>query len=129
MKFGVGDSARRIEDPILVTGQGRYTDDVHVEGAARGIVYRSPVAHAKITKLDVDAARKVPGVLAVLTAKEMHEDSIHPIPCVLDIKNADGSSHFKPNRSFWPAGPSVMWASPWPSSLPRRWAPRAMPPI
>jgi carbon-monoxide dehydrogenase large subunit len=98
MKFGVGDSARRIEDPILVTGQGRYTDDVHVEGAARGIVYRSPVAHAKITKLDVDAARKVPGVLAVLTAKEMHEDSIHPIPCVLDIKNADGSSHFKPNR-------------------------------
>lgn len=98
MKFGVGDSARRIEDPVLVRGRGTYTDDVHVEGAARGVVFRSPVAHARITRLDVSAAREAEGVIAVLTAAELQEDGIGPIPCMLDIKNGDGTSHFKPNR-------------------------------
>ncbi|WP_417514137.1 xanthine dehydrogenase family protein molybdopterin-binding subunit [Minwuia sp.] len=98
MKFGIGDGPRRIEDPTLVRGHGRYTDDVHVEGAARGLVYRSPVAHAEIASLDVAAAREVPGVIAVLTGDELTEDGVHPIPCLTDIRNGDGSEHPKPPR-------------------------------
>ncbi|PJK30538.1 xanthine dehydrogenase family protein molybdopterin-binding subunit [Minwuia thermotolerans] len=98
MKFGIGDGPRRVEDPVLVRGQGRYTDDVHVEGALKGHVFRSPVAHATITKLDVEAARSAPGVVAVLTGEELTQDDVKPLACLTDIRNGDGSKHPKPPR-------------------------------
>jgi len=98
MKFGVGDSARRIEDPTLVTGHGRYTDDVQIEGAAHGVVVRSASAHGRITGINADAARQAPGVLAVLTDVEQAEDDLKPIPLLSDIKNGDGSAHPRPPR-------------------------------
>ena len=91
MKFGIGQSAKRTEDPVLLTGQGRYTDDVKLSGAAHGWVVRSPMAHAAITRLDVEAARRAPGVLSVLTGAELAEDGVGDLPCIYPLKNADGS--------------------------------------
>ena len=53
MKFGVGQSPKRLEDQVLLSGGGRYTDDVRAPGAAHGFVYRSTIAHGDLTTLDV----------------------------------------------------------------------------
>ena len=61
-RFGSGQSVRRIEDPALVTGQGRYTDDETLPGQTHLVFLRSPYAHADITGIDASAARAMPGV-------------------------------------------------------------------
>src|SRR5207253_3904559 len=67
----VGERVRREEDWRLLTGRGRYVDDVRALGAARGHVLRSPHAHARIVAIDARRAREAPGVLAVLTDAEL----------------------------------------------------------
>ncbi len=91
MKFGIGQGVRRTEDPVLLTGRGCYTDDEAAPGALRGIVLRSPVAHGRIAKLDVAAARAAPGVVAVLTHDEIAADGIGNLLCLVEVKNRDGS--------------------------------------
>ena len=61
MKFGVGQPVRRFEDQTLITGTGRYTDDIVLPKMAQCVVVRSPAAHANIRKLDASVARKLPG--------------------------------------------------------------------
>jgi CO/xanthine dehydrogenase Mo-binding subunit len=63
MKFGIGQPMRRDEDLPLVTGQGRYTDDIVVPRMAHAFVLRSPIAHARIKRLNAATARRMPGVL------------------------------------------------------------------
>src|SRR6266480_123190 len=68
----IGQKVRREEDFRLLTGRGRYVDDVPAVGpegepAARGYVLRSPHAHARVTSIDTEQAQAAPGVLAVLT--------------------------------------------------------------
>src|SRR5258705_388964 len=58
MKFGVGQSVRRVEDDRLVIGKGRYTDDMSFEGQAHAYMVRSPHAHAKIVAIDTSDAMK-----------------------------------------------------------------------
>ncbi len=70
-RFSTGQSVTRKEDQRLVTGNGRYTDDITLDGQAFLTLFRSPYAHGAITKLDVDDARKAAGVLAVYTADEL----------------------------------------------------------
>ena len=70
-KFGMSQPAPRLEDPTLLRGEGRYTDDVSLPGQAYAAMVRSPVAHATIRGLDVAAARAMPGVLAVITHAEL----------------------------------------------------------
>jgi carbon-monoxide dehydrogenase large subunit len=67
----VGKRARRIEDPSLLRGEGRYVDDIPSEGALEVAFVRSPLAHALITRLDTAAARACPGVVAVYTAEDI----------------------------------------------------------
>ena len=67
MKFALGQSVPRTEDPRLLTGRGRYADDFDLPRLAHGYVLRSPHAHARIRSIDVRAAQQMPGVLAVLT--------------------------------------------------------------
>src|SRR5690242_21208973 len=67
----VGRAMRRREDPPLLRGQGRFLDDVRVDGVAHVVFVRSPHAHARLVALDVDAARKAPGIIAVLTGSEV----------------------------------------------------------
>ncbi|MCX8100605.1 MAG: xanthine dehydrogenase family protein molybdopterin-binding subunit [Geminicoccaceae bacterium] len=87
-KFGIGQPVRRVEDQRLVTGRGRYTDDVNLPGQLYGFVVRSPHAHAKIRRLDTSKAAAAPGVRAVLTAADIGDASI---PCFVPITNRDGS--------------------------------------
>ncbi|HYF08972.1 MAG TPA: molybdopterin cofactor-binding domain-containing protein, partial [Acetobacteraceae bacterium] len=90
-KFGLSQSLRRVEDPRLLKGGGRYTDDIHVPGEAHGVVLRSPHAHARIRGINTNAAAAMPGVLGVFTAEDLKADGLGPIPCVIPLKNADGT--------------------------------------
>ena len=97
-KFGSGQPARRVEDVRFVTGHGRYTDDIDVAGQLYGIVVRAPVAHARITALDVEAARAAPGVHAVLTGAELDALGANRLPCMVPITNRDGTRRADPGR-------------------------------
>ena len=66
----VGARIQRREDPRLITGHGRYVDDVKQDAALHMAVVRSPYAHAAIRRLEATAARALPGVEAVYTAAE-----------------------------------------------------------
>ncbi|MCZ7660333.1 MAG: xanthine dehydrogenase family protein molybdopterin-binding subunit [Xanthobacteraceae bacterium] len=70
---GIGAPLPRKEDYRFLTGQGRYLDDVAVPGALHAHFVRSPHAHARIVGIDVAAARKAPGVVAVVTGRELAE--------------------------------------------------------
>lgn len=75
----VGQSVQRVEDDRLLRGHGKYVADITPDGTLHAVFVRSPLAHATINSIDADAARKAPGVVAVITAKEM-EDTTHPFP-------------------------------------------------
>jgi carbon-monoxide dehydrogenase large subunit len=100
---GIGQPVRRREDLRLVTGRGRYSDDLNLPGQAYAIFVRSPHAHALIRKLDVTAARAAPGVLAVLTSEDVRKDGLNPLPHIsnnhpadIAIQNKDGSPVVRP---------------------------------
>ncbi|HVC53982.1 MAG TPA: xanthine dehydrogenase family protein molybdopterin-binding subunit [Stellaceae bacterium] len=78
--YGIGQPVRRKEDRRLVTGRGRYVDDLTLPGMAHAVVVRSPHAHARITAIDTAAARAAPSVLAVLTGADYRADGLGPIP-------------------------------------------------
>src|SRR5271156_985050 len=95
-KFAIGQSVPRSEDPMLLRGHGRYTDDVSLPGQAYAVMVRSRNAHGVIRKIDVDAARKMPGVLAVYTAGDL--EAYGALKCVVRLKNRDGTPMKKPWR-------------------------------
>jgi carbon-monoxide dehydrogenase large subunit len=68
-----GASIKRSEDPRILTGQGRYIDDVRLPGMLHASFVRSPFAHARIISIDVEEARQAPGVVLVLTGAELQE--------------------------------------------------------
>ena len=77
--FGrIGDSIPRVEDPRLLTGRGRYTDDVAPPGCSYLVFVRSPHAHAKIHGIDTSAALKLPGV-TVMTGADLEAAGVKPI--------------------------------------------------
>jgi carbon-monoxide dehydrogenase large subunit len=88
-KFGVGQPVRRTEDPKLVRGEGRYTDDVNLAGQAYAVMVRSSNAHGIIRGIDTEAAKAMPGVLAVLTGADLA--GYGGLKCNLPIKSRDGS--------------------------------------
>ena len=91
MKFGVGQSVKRTEDLRFVTGQGQYTDDLHFERETYAAFLRSPHGHARITAIDVSAAKSAPGVVDVLTQADVDAHGARPMPCVAPIQSRDGS--------------------------------------
>jgi len=72
----LGTSIKRREDPALITGRGKYTDDLNAPGMAHAAIVRSPYAHARIRGIDASAAEALPGVLAVLTARDVAASGI-----------------------------------------------------
>ena len=72
----IGDSPKRREDQRFVTGQGAYLDDLHFEKLVHAVFVRSPHAHALIRSIEISAAQKAPGVLAVLTAADTKADGL-----------------------------------------------------
>ncbi len=87
----VGQAVPRTEDPRLLTGRGRYVDDVRLPGLLHAHFVRSDVARARITRLDVTAARHAPGVVAVLTADDLNP-GVGPMVPTLFIGGALGPS-------------------------------------
>ena len=96
--YGIGDRAPRKEDRRLLTGRGRYADDVRIEGALAGFVLRSPEAHGDIRTLDTAAATAMPGVHLVLRAQDLIDFGCQPIPCRLPIKGRNGEGIAVPVR-------------------------------
>ncbi|HTQ15016.1 MAG TPA: xanthine dehydrogenase family protein molybdopterin-binding subunit [Rhizomicrobium sp.] len=91
MKFGIGQSVRRTEDLRLVTGQGRYTDDLHFDHEAHAAFARSPHAHARINAIDTTMAKSAPGVIAVYTNADFEAAGARPLPAHAPLKSRDGS--------------------------------------
>ena len=97
-RFGSGQAVRRIEDDGLLSGKGRYTDDITLPNQVHLCFVRSPYPHARILKADVAAARDMPGVLQVLTGADLVTAGVKPIPGVAGFKRADGSDGATPPR-------------------------------
>ena len=76
----VGRPLPRFEDLRLVQGAGRYSDDITAPDQACAVFLRSPHAHAILRAIDCETARGMPGVLAILTAKDYVADGCGPIP-------------------------------------------------
>jgi carbon-monoxide dehydrogenase large subunit len=99
---GIGKPVPRTEDRRLITGRGRYSDDVSVPGQAYACMVRSPHAHARIAGVDAAGARTVPGVIAVLTGRDALADGLQPIPHrpvptnphEVPLRSRDGSAFF-----------------------------------
>ncbi len=75
-----GKALKRVEDPRFITGTGNYTDDIAVHGMVHAAMVRSPYPHAKIKSIDSSAALALPGVIAILTGKDLVGAGINPIP-------------------------------------------------
>src|SRR5215813_10849644 len=85
----IGEPRLRSEDPTLVRGEGRYTDDLRLERQAYCVMVRSRYAHGTIRAIATDAARKMPGVLAVYTGADLA--AYGPLKSSLPFKSRDGS--------------------------------------
>ena len=88
---GIGARVTRKEDKRFITGGGRYVDDMVVPGMKHAAFVRSPHAHADIKKIDIKAAEGMPGVIAVLTGKQLKADGIGNLICGWMIHSKDGS--------------------------------------
>lgn len=95
-KFGVGQPVPRTEDPTLVQGRGRYTDDLSLPGQVYAVMVRSSHAHGLLNGIDSTAAAAMPGVLGIYTVADL--DGYGTFKCVVPLKNRDGSEMRKPKR-------------------------------
>ena len=114
-KFGIGQGVPRWEDPRLLRGGGRYSDDLNRPGQAYGCVLRSPHANAKIISIDTSAAAEAPGVLGIWTGEDYAASGLGNIPCAVPRQKPDGSPMFIPpnsalrRRSVKMVGDPVCW--------------------
>jgi carbon-monoxide dehydrogenase large subunit len=97
-RFGSGQSVPRTEDRALLTGRGRFVDDVSLPGQAHLAFLRSPYAHARIRSIDASAASALPGVAAVWTGRDLVEAGVKPLPLRTALKRRDGSPAATPPR-------------------------------
>src|SRR4029077_14105564 len=97
-KFAIGQPVPRSEDPVLLRGEGHYSDDLSLPGQAYAVMLRSPHAHGLIRRIDTRAARAMPGVLAIYTAADLAEGGIGPLPARQVMNNRDGTPMLSPVR-------------------------------
>jgi aerobic carbon-monoxide dehydrogenase large subunit len=83
-----GSGIRRREDPRLLSGTARYTEDITLPGMVHAAILRSPHAHARIAHLDTTSAKTAPGVVAVFTGEDI-EEVLKPIPCAWLVPNSE----------------------------------------
>jgi len=93
----LGKSINRVEDPRFLRGEGRYIDDIKLPGMAHAAIVRSPHAHATITAIRTEAAEALPGVIAVVTGRDL-ADRVAPLPSFggisQDLLAVDKVRHF-----------------------------------
>src|SRR6185503_6574014 len=90
-KFAIGQPVSRKEDPVLLRGEGRYTDDLNRPNQLFAVMVRSRVAHGEIRGVEADAVREMPGVRAVITAHELDLAGIGNMPAASG-KHRDGTA-------------------------------------
>lgn len=99
--FGKAQYIKRVEDDRLLTGSGGFTDNLSRPNQAHIVLVRSPHAHAKIVSIDVAAARKAAGVVAVFTWDDMAKEGVGDFSFPAMFPNADGSKpEMTPRRSL-----------------------------
>ena len=98
MKFGVGQPVPRQEDPTLLRGQGRYSDDVNLENQAWCVMVRSQVAHGILKSIDTEEARGMPGVLGVWTGADLNAAGYGALKTLMMVPQRDGSPMKTPTR-------------------------------
>ena len=89
-RFGSGQAVKRVEDVALLMGRGLFTDNVPMPGQTHIAFLRSPYAHARITSIDVSAASRMPGVLAVYTGAQLAQAGVKPMPKLAGFPRAGG---------------------------------------
>jgi carbon-monoxide dehydrogenase large subunit len=99
LKFGIGQSVRRVEDQRFITGRGRYVDDIDLPHQCYGAVIYSPHAHARIRRVDASKAKAAPGVLAVLTGADAAAEKLGAITPFLMPEMLGAPKGY---RTFWP---------------------------
>ena len=97
-KFAIGQPVPRSEDPVLLRGEGHYSDDISLPGQAYAVMVRSHYAHGLIRGIDTAAARAMPGVLAIYTAADLAAGGIGPLPARQVMNNRDGTPMLSPVR-------------------------------
>jgi carbon-monoxide dehydrogenase large subunit len=97
-KFAVGQPVPRSEDPMLLRGEGAYTDDLNLPRQAYAVMVRSQHAHGIIAEIDTAAAKAMPGVLGVFTAADLVAGGYGTLACNMVYPNADGSPMKRPPR-------------------------------
>src|SRR6267154_2415992 len=102
-RFAIGQPVPRTEDPVLLRGDGHYSDDISLPGQAYAVMVRSHYAHGVIRTIDVETARTMPGVLAVYTGAELTAAGVRPLPERQVIKNRDGTPMLSPTRYALPS--------------------------
>jgi aerobic carbon-monoxide dehydrogenase large subunit len=115
---GIGQSAPRKEDRRLVTGAGRYSNDLSFSNEAHAVVLRSPHAHARIVRIDAKAARAAPDVVRVLTGIDVEADGLQPIPPDYLFVGSEELQRSLPDPILRNRDGSAIFASPYPL-LPR----------
>jgi aerobic carbon-monoxide dehydrogenase large subunit len=90
----VGRAMKRKEDPRMITGRGRYTEDINPPGMLHAVIVRSPEAHADIVSIDTSGAKEWPGVVAVYTGEDLADDfasglAMVWVPPGVEIKTPD----------------------------------------
>jgi len=93
-RFGSAHHGIRSEDVPLVTGRGKFTDDLGIAGQVHAAFVRARVAHAIIRKADVARAITMPGVIAAITGRDLAADNIGGIPPVASFNGRDGNPMF-----------------------------------
>src|SRR5215469_10379429 len=83
---GIGHSVKRKEDPRFIRGKGHYVDDIKLPGMLYLDIVRSPYAHANIKSIHASAALEVPGVLAVITGKDLDAAGLAWMPTLMSDK-------------------------------------------
>jgi aerobic carbon-monoxide dehydrogenase large subunit len=83
---GMGHSVKRKEDLRFVQGKGTYVEDVHLPGMVYGQMVRSPYAHARIKAIRTEEARKIPGVLAIITGQDLEKAGLSWMPTLFHDK-------------------------------------------
>ncbi|HET6308878.1 MAG TPA: xanthine dehydrogenase family protein molybdopterin-binding subunit, partial [Rhodopila sp.] len=95
-RYAVGQPVPRKEDPVLLRGEGRYSDDLNRPGQAHAVMVRSTVAHGIIRGIDTATAKAMPGVLAVLTGQDLIDAGLGNMPAGMAFKMRDGSDMPRP---------------------------------
>jgi aerobic carbon-monoxide dehydrogenase large subunit len=95
-KFAIGQPVPRNEDPMLLRGEGRYTDDLNLPGQAYAVIVRSRYAHGVINSIDTEEALALPGVLGIYAGPDLTAAGIKPMPLGQAIPTRDGSPMHRP---------------------------------